>query len=180
MSPQPSWQVLDVGCGTGTGLAGYLEAGCLVSGVDVSEAMLARAETRLEGRGDLHLIDGTSLPFPDAQFDLVTTSMVLHEVPEPDRVAFVTEMARVAKPQGRVLVADYRFGSQRGWKGPAIRTLTGVIERFSGHYSGYRTFRAAGGVPRVVESAGLDLERTKIVAGGNLAIYVILPGTSGR
>jgi len=37
--PQPGWQVLDVGCGTGTGMAPYVAAGCRVIGVDVSGAM---------------------------------------------------------------------------------------------------------------------------------------------
>ena len=38
--PQADWQVLDVGCGTGTGMVPYVEAGCSVSGVDVSPAMI--------------------------------------------------------------------------------------------------------------------------------------------
>jgi hypothetical protein len=51
--------------------------------------------------------------------------------------------------------------------------LSGVVERFSGHYSGYRSFKASGGVPGVVGEAGFAIEREKIVAGGNLAIYVV-------
>ncbi len=48
-----------------------------------------------------------------------------------------------------------------------------VIERFSGHYSGYRSFKAVGGVPGLAEKAGLSVDREKIVAGGNVAIYVV-------
>ena len=171
--PQPHWRVLDVGCGTGTGMAPYIEAGCTVSGVDVSEAMLEKAAARLGDTAELHHTDGDALPFDDGCFDLVSTSMVLHEVPADARPAFVREMARVAKPAGRVLFIDFRFGSLRGLKGPAFRTLSAVIERFSGHYSGYRSFKAAGGVPGVVGEAGLSIEREKIVAGGNVAIYVV-------
>jgi ubiquinone/menaquinone biosynthesis C-methylase UbiE len=140
--------------------------------------MLEKANERIGDRGDLRLGDGSTLPYPAGQFDLVTTSMVLHEVPEGEREAFLTEMARVAKSEGRLLITDFRFGSLRGWKGRVIRMVSNVIERISGHYSGYLSFKASGGVPGVVASAGLSIEHTKIVAGGNLAIWVIRSGAN--
>ncbi len=173
--PQPNWQVLDVGCGTGTGLVHYVEEGCTAVGVDVSAAMLEKARTRLGDRAELHLTDGDTLPFDDARFDLVTTSMVLHEVSADARSPLVGEMARVAKPDGRLLIIDFRFGSLRGWRGPTFRVVNAVIERFAGHYSGYQSFKASGGVPSLVGEAGLDIAREKIVAGGNVALYVVAP-----
>ncbi|MGI9647582.1 MAG: class I SAM-dependent methyltransferase [Acidimicrobiia bacterium] len=174
--PQKGWQVLDVGCGTGASLAEYLEAGCRVTGVDVSPAMLDRAESRLGQEADLRLTDGRTLPFDSDSFDLATTSMVLHEVAAAERATVVLEMARVTRPTGRLLLIDFRFGSLRGWRGPVLRGLSGAIERVVGHYSGYRSFKAAGGIPAIVSEAGLQMEREKIVAGGNLAIYVVEPG----
>lgn len=171
--PRRGWQVLDVGCGTGTGLAHYVAAGCSATGIDVSEAMLAKAAERLGDRAELHLSDGGALPFDSGRFDLVMTSMVLHEVPAKGRLALVEEMARVAGPHGRLLVIDFRFGSLRGWRGPAFRALSVVTERLSGHYSGYRSFKAGGGVPGLLGPAGLSVDREKIVAGGNVAIYVV-------
>lgn len=176
--PRPGWEVLDVGCGTGTGLSRYAEAQCKVVGVDVSPAMLERAAALLGNRAELHLTAGDTLPFDDARFDLVTTSMVLHEVHADSRSHFVSEMARVARPEGKVLVIDFRFGELRGWKGPTLRALSGLIERLSGHYPEYRSFRASGGVPDILAGAGLGLEREKIVAGGNVAIYVAAPGST--
>lgn len=173
--PRPEWQVLDVGCGTGTGLAPYVEAGCTVVGVDVSAAMLKKAAARLGDRAELHLVDSDTLPFDGGRFDVVTASMVLHEVPAEARTALVAEMARVAKSDGRLLCVDFHFGSLRGWKGPTLRVLSWLIERFSGHYAGYRSYQAAGGVPGVVVEAGLGIEREKIVAGGNVGIYVVTP-----
>lgn len=173
--PQAEWLVLDVGCGTGTGVAQYVEAGASVIGVDVSAAMLEKAAARLGDRAELHLTDGDALPFDGGRFDLVTASTVLHEVPADARKAFIKEMARVTKPDGRLLLIDFRFGSLRGWRGPMFRGLSEVIERFSGHYSGYRSFKASGGVPDVASQAGLGIQREKIVAGGNLAIYVLTP-----
>lgn len=173
--PRPEWQVLDVGCGTGTGLAQYSEAGCAGVGVDVSAAMLEKAASRLGDQAELHLTEGDCLPFKDDRFDLVMTSMVLHEVPADERQEFVTEMARVARPEGRLLFTDFRFGPLRGWKGPTLRAFSSVMERFSGHYTGYRSFRASGGVPGVVGGVGLTIQHEKIVAGGNVAIYVVAP-----
>lgn len=173
--PQSDWEVLDVGCGTGTGLARYADAGCVVAGVDVSPAMLERAAARLGERAELRITEGGPLPFEDDRFDLVATSMVLHEVPEEEREDFVAEMARVTRPGGKILVVDFRFGELRGWRGPTLRAASWVIERLSGHYTGYRTFREEGGVPSVLDRAGLAITREKIVAGGNVAIYVVSP-----
>ncbi len=175
MPPEQGWRVLDVGCGTGTGLVPYLAAGCEVSGVDVSPEMLDRARNRLGTNADLRLTDGDSLPFPDDSFDLAITTMVLHEVPAGQRVAFVKEMARVVKPRGALTVIDFRFGTLRGWRGPVLRAASEIIERLSGHYSRYRSFRQAGGVPGVMEVAGLVVTLEKIVAGGNVAICVMNP-----
>ena len=173
--PQPGWRVLDVGCGTGTGMASYVEAGCTVVGVDVSAAMLEKAKARLGNRAELHLTDGDTLPFESQTFDLVAISMALHEVTADERTKLVAEMARVTRPEGRLLFVDFRFGSLRGWRGPVFRALSVVIERFSGHYSGYRSFKASHGVAGVVSETGLGIEREKIVAGGNVAVYVVAP-----
>lgn len=176
LPPQPGWHVLDVGCGTGTGLLPYLAAGCHVSGADVSPAMLEQAAARLGTRADLHLVAaGEPLPVEDSLFDLTVTTLVLHEVSAKERNEFLWEMARVTKPAGRILVTDFRFGSLRGWRGPALRAATVAMERLSGHYSGYRSFKAGGGAPAVVEAAGLEVEREKVVAGGNMALYVVDP-----
>jgi ubiquinone/menaquinone biosynthesis C-methylase UbiE len=175
LPPEPDWQVLDVGCGTGTGLVPYLAAGCVASGVDVSPEMLDRARNRLGTNADLRLTDGDSLPYPDDSFDLAITTMVLHEVPAGRRVAFVREMARVVKHDRALIVTDFGFGSLRGWRAPVLRASSWIIERFSGHYSQYRLFKQVGGVPGVMGAAGLGVATEKIVAGGNVAIYLVNP-----
>lgn len=172
--PSPDWEVLDVGCGTGTGLALYADAGCAVVGIDVSAAMLEQAAARLGDRAELHLVAAGPMPFADNRFDLATVSMVIHEVPEQERLALVQEMARVLKPGGRLVVIDFRFGSLRGWRGRVLHRLLPLIERIFGHHGPYRSFRADGGVPPVLARAGLAIEREKIVAGGNLAVYVVV------
>lgn len=176
--PEPGWHLLDVGCGTGTGLEAYADSGCRVTGVDVSEAMLARAASRLGDRADLHLVEGNRLPFDSNRFDMATATMVIHGVPIEDRAALLTEMARVTKPDGRLLITDFRFGSLRGWRGPFYNGVSEVVERFSGHHSGYRSFKTAGGIPGLADTTGFAIAREKIVAGGNIAVYEVTPPTA--
>lgn len=170
--PAPGWAVLDTGCGTGTALHEYAAAGCEIHGVDVSAAMLERARGRLGSDADLRLADATDLPYADDAFDRVVASMMLHEVPASSRPALLAELGRVVKPEGRIVITDFRFGSLRGMKGRSLRAATWVIERVGGHFAGYRSFREIGGLPALAPASGLEIEKEKIVAGGNLAIYL--------
>ncbi len=171
--PEPSWSVLDVGCGTGATLAAYADAGCTISGIDPSPAMLARAAERLGPAADLRVGVGQELPYPDATFDRVVASMMLHEVAAEHREAVLREGLRVARETGLLVVVDFRKGDLRGMKARLIKALSWVIERVGGHYGGYRSFHRLGGLPAVARQAGADIVREKIVAGGNLAIYFL-------
>jgi ubiquinone/menaquinone biosynthesis C-methylase UbiE len=88
--------------------------------------------------------------------------------------ASLSEIARVARPEGRVLIIDYRAGSLRA-KGYVTRSISTVAERIAGrdHYRNWRTYLSSGGVPVASREAGLTVEREKIVAGGNLALWLL-------
>jgi demethylmenaquinone methyltransferase/2-methoxy-6-polyprenyl-1,4-benzoquinol methylase len=94
-------RVLDVACGTGLSLAEArraVEPGGLAVGIDFTEAMLRRAlGTRVLG-------DALALPFPDAAFDAAISAFALRDVADQGR--FVAEMARVARPGGRVALLE--------------------------------------------------------------------------
>ena len=115
-------RVLDVGCGRGAVLlmaAELVPAGGAV-GVDLwkaadqsgnrMEATLLNAD--LEGVGervDLRTGDMRSLPFPDGSFDVVLSSLAVHNLPDARaREQAVDEAVRVLKPGGRLLIADIR------------------------------------------------------------------------
>jgi SAM-dependent methyltransferase len=103
----PRGRGLDVGCGTGV-LAERLAArGWRMTGIDPSDGMLDVLRERTPGVEAIHA-DGTALPFADSSFDLVYCVAVMHHVAEPGAVRrTLTEMVRVAKPGGRVLVWDH-------------------------------------------------------------------------
>jgi SAM-dependent methyltransferase len=99
-------RALDVGAGIGT-IDGYLEPhlGSL-DGTDVSEAMLKRAAAA-NPRVSYKLYDGTKLPFADSSFDFVFTICVVHHVPRSSWPRFVSELSRVIRPGGLVLLVEH-------------------------------------------------------------------------
>ena len=105
-------RVLDVGCGTGSlALVAKRRVGQsgTVVGIDPSPEMIARARAKADAAGlaiEFHLAPAQQLPFPDASFDVVLSTMMLHHVPDALRMQAVGEMRRVLKPQGRLLVAE--------------------------------------------------------------------------
>jgi ubiquinone/menaquinone biosynthesis C-methylase UbiE len=168
----PGDRVLDVGCGTGAHLAGYRERGADCTGLDLSPAMLEVARRRLPG-ADLRIGDATDLPFDDGSFDLVLATLFLHELAPDARSMALTEMARVAADDGRVVVIDYHVGSLR-WQGRLWRVFSTATERVAGgdHYAAWRTYLDEGGLPATLPDT-LTIDRTKVVAGGNLALWVM-------
>src|SRR3954466_4228186 len=76
----PATRLLDVGCGTGNYAAELSErCGCRVSGVDPSAAMLENASEATPWEA-LFVGAAESLPFPDATFDVVISTDVIHHV----------------------------------------------------------------------------------------------------
>lgn len=97
-------RVLDAGCGSGPLTEGLRDRGAVVSGFDVSPAMVELASRRLGEEVDLRVADlGGPLPFADAEFDDVVASLVLHYL--EDWTQPLAELRRVVRPGGRLLVS---------------------------------------------------------------------------
>ncbi len=105
-------RVLDVGCGTGTlALAAKRRVGPegAVHGIDPSEEMVARAKAKALREGlavTFEVASAQKLPFDDASFDVVLSSLMLHHLPDLARKDAVREIRRVLKPHGRLLVVE--------------------------------------------------------------------------
>lgn len=114
--------VLDVGCGTGTlAIAAKRHVGPTgtVYGIDASPEMIAKADKKARKAGvEIAFKNGfaQSLPFPDAQFDVVLTTLMLHHLHRKAREELAVEMRRVLKPGGRVLAVDFG-GTEQEKKG---------------------------------------------------------------
>jgi len=133
-------RILDVGCGTGANLLMLSKYGD-AEGVDVSEDALAFCRAR--GLDQVKLGAGEELPYEDGTFDLVTAFDVVEHM--DDDFAGVTEMRRVLRPGGRVLLFV-----------PTFMFLWGLQDEVSNHRRRYRLPE----LRRVLEQAGFEIERS--------------------
>jgi ubiquinone/menaquinone biosynthesis C-methylase UbiE len=104
--------VLDVGCGSGTlALVAKERVGITgrVSGIDPSREMIVQARRKAR-RADLSIDFQPGvierLAFPDRSFDIVLCTWMIHHVPDDLKRQGVLEIARVLKPEGRLLLVD--------------------------------------------------------------------------
>lgn len=110
--------VLDAACGTGRYAIPLAQAGARVTGIDVSEVMLDLARQKASEHGlsvDLRAADLRQLPFPDASFDVTVCALALCHLPELRQAA--SELSRVLRPGGRLIVSDFHpFCLLIGWR----------------------------------------------------------------
>lgn len=117
-------RVLDVATGGGhTALAFSYHAKEVVAS-DLTPRMLEAAERFVVSRGRSNVVfqqaDAESMPFADADFDVVTARLAPHHFPSPPR--FVAEVARVLRPGGRFILDDNM--------GPEDDELDAFMDRF--------------------------------------------------
>lgn len=129
--------VLEVGVGTGLSLESY-DSKLQVTGVDYSEDMLRKARERVTQHGldhvdSLHQMDARNLDFADNIFDMVAAMHVLSVVPEPEAV--MSEIARVLRPGGQVVITNH-FKHERGvWAG--LARAAAPLENLLGWHSDF-------------------------------------------
>lgn len=135
--------VLEVGVGTGLALPMY--RGVDVTGIDYSEEMLNKARGRVADLGlttvrSLRQMDARQLDFADASFDTVASMHVLSVVPEPEKV--VTEMARVCRPGGQVVIVCH-FAREKGFLA-AVERVAAKFPDTLGWHSDFQRSRVMG------------------------------------
>jgi ubiquinone/menaquinone biosynthesis C-methylase UbiE len=161
-------RVLEVAIGTGRNLPNY-PPGAIVTGIELSPAMLSIARQRAAGLGrDIHLHEGDAehLPFGEASFDTVVCALSLCTIPNP--AAAIGEMKRVLVPGGRLLLLDH-IGST--W--PPVYAAQWLLERI--------TIRAAGEhftrrqLPLVQADGFQVIETERLKAGTVERIHAVKP-----
>jgi ubiquinone/menaquinone biosynthesis C-methylase UbiE len=126
---QPGERVLDVGCGTGTlAIEVWPQVGAIghVAGIDPSTRQIARARSKVARRKlpiDFQIGVIEHLAFPDQTFDVVLSTAMMHHLPDDLKRRGLSEIARVLKVGGRLVIADFKGTEER--QGQATRFHAG-------------------------------------------------------
>jgi len=117
-------RILEIGVGTGLSFGDY-DATTEITGIDLSEPMIARARSRAAtGRyphvKGLAVMDAHQLRYDDASFDCVVGQFVITLVEDPERV--LSECARVVRPGGQIILVNHLY-SERGLAAAVERLL---------------------------------------------------------
>lgn len=151
----PRGRVLEVGIGTGLNLPFY-PLGIDLVGIDLSEAMLRKAEEKVQDlrmdRVILKVMDASALDFGDDEFDAALATYVISAVPDP--VAVLREMRRVIKPGGSIVILNH-FRSQNSVMGHIEDALAPVCAHL-----GWKSNLA---LTPLLETVGLTPEVTRRV-----------------
>lgn len=181
-TPRSGEHVLDLCTGTGDLALEFARAADVrVTGVDISEAMLAIAarKARHEARVRFETCNVMELPYPDAQFDIVSIAFGLRNL--PDYQGGVSEMMRVLKPGGRLLILE--FARPRGvWGHLYLVYLNHVLPVLGGWIAGHaapyrylaesiKSFPAREDLNTLLKSSGFQGIGQKPLSGGIALIH---------
>jgi ubiquinone/menaquinone biosynthesis C-methylase UbiE len=126
---QPQHRVLDIGCGTGTFVVQIKQAfpRAEVVGLDPDPRALARGRHKAERAGvQVQLDEGfaDAMPYADASFDRVFSSLMLHHLPADTKLKALQEVHRTLKPGGSLHLLDFA-GPDAPVQGRLARLLHG-------------------------------------------------------
>ena len=187
-NPRANQHALDLACGTGDIAFGLAARGARVVGLDITHRMLRLARVRRTDGVPLVQGDMSSLPFPAAAFDLVTTGYGLRNV--PDLPCALREIHRVLRPGGVFCSLDFDrpelpliraiylayldvVGGALGW------LLHGDPDTYRYIPASIRRYPGARGVAHLLASRGFHDVRHVRVLGGLMAMHVARRGRTG-
>ncbi len=104
VDPKSGQSVLDMAAGTGSSTAAFARPGVRLVAGDFSEGMLAEGRKR-HPEIEFVFADATKLPFKAKEFDATTISFGLRNVVDVE--AALSEMFRVTKPGGRIVICEF-------------------------------------------------------------------------
>lgn len=176
----PGQAVLDLGCGTGTLAVAIKRAvpAAHVTGVDGDPEVLRRARDKARRhRAEISFEEGlaTELPYGDAGFDRVVSSLFFHHLSPADKRLTSREVHRVLKPGGEFHVADW--GRPHN---PVMAALFTVVQALDGVAN--TRDNAEGRLPDIFAQGGLievQVRRELATPLGTIALYSMRRSEAG-
>lgn len=160
VNSEPPGRLLEIGVGRGENLQAYTHAP--VTGIDMSEGMLAFARKKAPHDCTLRIMDAQNLEFPEKSFDYVVISHVLSVVDSPAKV--MDEVYRVLEPGGKVFILNHEC-PEKGRTG--VDFLRGPVAKML-------RFKTAFEVEPAVDQAKFDLEdKGKYGLLPRISLYVL-------
>jgi ubiquinone/menaquinone biosynthesis C-methylase UbiE len=169
---KPGQRVLDVCCGTGAQVLEYGHRGIIATGIDLSPEMLRIAERNRVKENQYNvffqLADAANLPFADNQFDCASISFGLHDKVSSARSMVVSEMIRVVKQQGALVLVDFQIPLPRNMWAIITHSLEFMID--GSHYAGFKDYIHNGGLDNILKTHNLREEQREHLKRGLVAI----------
>jgi demethylmenaquinone methyltransferase/2-methoxy-6-polyprenyl-1,4-benzoquinol methylase len=175
----PGAAVLDVACGTGDLAIELARRGCDVVGADFSEEMLAHARAKEPGIA-WEWANALELPYEDDRFEAATVGFGARNF--SDLARGVSEMARVVRPGGRVVILEMTTPTKpplstffHVWFDrvvPLLGRVAGDADAYAYLPSSVKRFPGPEGLAATMAGAGLRDIRWILTAGGIIAIHV--------
>ena len=173
----PGARVLDVGCGTGSLAVLLANKGCQVTGIDISPAMLAQADRRVQDRvlaGSVSLLEMGAVDldtaFADGSFDAIASSLVFSELSGDEIDYTLAECRRILRPGGRLLIADEVLpDSFPGRVASFLLRLPFAVVAF---LLTQNTTRRVPGLVARMKASGFRVVDGREYLGGTLKLYV--------
>jgi len=165
-------KVLDICCGTGDQAFYYAQNGAIVTGIDINPKMIEVAQSRKQKQGvsDIYfkVADAATLPFEDHIFDIASISLALHEIESFKRDTVISEMKRVVKKDGYLILIDFKVpfvSNTASYLIKAAEYLAGKNNRES-----LRSYIEEGGLPILLGRNKLKQEKISYFKDGLLTI----------
>ena len=182
-------RILDVACGTGDSTVSIAKAageGSMVTGVDISEGMMALVGDKAEKAGvgnriRLQVADGEALPYEDGTFDRVTCAFGIRNFEHKEKG--LSEFLRVLSPGGKVVILELSVPQNRVVRWAYDLYFTRLLPRIGGAVSGdkaaYRYlpasvhhFPSPQAFCRMMEEAGFRNVRCRTFTFGLCRMFV--------
>lgn len=168
-------KVIDVCCGTGAQVLEYGHHGIFATGIDIDPSMIKIAtRNRMKQKAmnvSFQVADATKLPFTDGFFNYASISLALHDKEEYIRYQIISEMKRVIREDGALILIDFHVPL----RGNVWSLIARAIESFVGgtHYQSFKEYIANNGLEDIIKNYGLrEKDRTILMSGLLMATKV--------